>query len=248
MADIKAGDPETLKSDSRAFQEWQEKKPAFADLVGARTARQAQILEFEKEQSSFGVVSLGEAIEWLAERDENLLVKRISKIWKALSADKSAFQIGGDLLPSVTIVQEDSSPPIEPFDASDVAAVCNSSMYKDPRALRLLIERLWAPRVVLQRLFQQNDLPFPPFWIDPPPKEPAAKKEKREIGKIPLLAEYLETHFPGGVPDPARVNRQMLIRDLIDAVPGLQKSLDPKTLKRAIDQHNEKVLQKHSPK
>lgn len=240
MADIKVGDPKTSKDDLKAVKKWQDDRPAYADIVAAGEARKARISEFEKEQSAKGGDSLGEALEWLEEREPETLAKRVRKIWKALSADRSVFRIGGNLLPKVHIVQPDSSPPIEPFDASDVVTVCNSPMYKDPRALRALIGRLWAPRDVLQKLFQQNDLPLPPFWVEAPPNLP----HQPQIGKIPLLVEYLETNFPWGVPDPAKANRQMLARDLIDAIPALQKSLDPKTLKKAIDQHNQKVSQK----
>jgi hypothetical protein len=173
MADIKAGDPETLKSDSRAYQEWQDKAPASADLafaalVDARAARQAQILEFEKEQSRHGGVSLGVAVEWLEECNKELLTKRVNQLWKALSGETSTFRIGGDLLPSATIVQEDSSPPMETFDAADVAAVLKSPMYRDPQVLRALIERLWVPRDVLLKLFQEKPWPIAP-WLEAPP-------------------------------------------------------------------------------
>jgi hypothetical protein len=104
------------------------------------------------------------------------------------------------------------------------------------------LSHFWIPRSVCEQWFREQDYELPP-WLEGS-SAPAVKSAKPKSGKIPLIIEYLETHFPEGVPDPARVNRQMLTRDLIAAIPAMQKSLDPKTLKKAIDQHNEKVSQK----
>ena len=192
MADIKAGDPETLKSDSRAYQEWQDKAPAstdlaFSALVNARAAREAQILEFEKEQSRHGGVSLGVAVEWLEECNKELLTKRVNQLWKALSGETSTFRIGGDLLPSATIVQKDSSPPIETFDAADVAAVLKSPMYRDPQVLRALIERLWVPRDVLLKLFEERPWPIAP-WLEQPPVRVLQEVTSNSAGESPNKA------------------------------------------------------------
>jgi hypothetical protein len=101
-----AGNPAVAEADR------ENRYVADADhLLGARAVRQAQILKFKKEQRQHGLVSLDAAIEWLEECNRELLTERIGKIWKALSGDVSIFKIGDDLLPSATIVHEDSSPP-----------------------------------------------------------------------------------------------------------------------------------------
>jgi hypothetical protein len=241
MADLKAGDPKTIESDLIAEKEWQNTWSSFGDLVLGRAERRKKISEFEKDQRATGVVSLGDAIEWLAELDEKLLFKRVSKIWKALSESHSAFQIGGELLPSVTIVHEDSTPPIEPFNATDMASARKSKMYTDSRAMRSLLGRLWIPRDVLLGLFKQNDLPSPPSWIEPTTPVKLEKREKPRTGKYLLVAQFLEERFPGvGVPDPAIEPRKRLITDALAALPKLGGKLDEATMDKAIKLHNAK--------
>jgi hypothetical protein len=157
-------------------------------LLGSKAARQAQILKFKKEQGQHGLVSLDAAIDWLEECNRELLTERIGKIWKALSGDVSIFKIGGDLLPSATMVHEDSSLPVSEFNALDLAVARKTKMYDDPRALRTLIERLWVPRNVLLRLFEEAPWPIPP-WLKPvtgnqTDSAAAAVPDRRPIAEI----------------------------------------------------------------
>jgi hypothetical protein len=249
MADVEAGNPDVWKADEAARQEWQDTKPTFAQLVAAKAARRARIEQFEQKQRRWrNLVSLHEVFCWLSDCDDAqnaTASKRIDIICRALSETQSIFRIGGDLLPWAIIAQPDYSPPISMFFASDIAAVRNSSLYPDSRALRRLIERLWVPREVLLKFFQEKLWMWPPCLDTPtPPANPAKKKGRPEgTGKYVIVAEYLEQCFPEK--EIARhISRKILKRDVIDAVPVLNGSLDDDTLKKAIDFHNEIVAQK----
>jgi hypothetical protein len=66
----------------------------------------------------------------------------------------------------------------------------------------------------------------------------AVRAPKPQTGKYLLVMDRLAHLYPGGVPEPARVPRQALIQNLLDTTPGLGKTLDPATLKKAITAHN----------
>jgi hypothetical protein len=66
-------------------------------------------------------------------------------------------------------------------------------------------------------------------WLNPP---------KPELGKQPLIIKYLAEKFPGQrVPDPAHCVRKDLLAELRKSDP-LLKSLDYKTLCRAISKYH----------
>jgi hypothetical protein len=237
MADIKPGNPDTWIADQAAHDRWLEENGGVSidDRSAIRNGRLEETRAFKKAQEPNGLVSLQKAIDWLEECDASKLDNRIAKLWHALSEDDSKFQLGGAVLPSAVIISPDSSQPVSPFEASDLAAARTSTMVRDrPRPL---LERLWLQRNVLLQIFQQMPWPVPP-WLDPPPLSKPARAKKSATGKYLLVTQYLEERFPGEVPDPAIEPRKLLIKDALAALPQLGGKLDEETMAKAIRSRN----------
>jgi hypothetical protein len=76
------------------------------------------------------------------------------------------------------------------------------------------------------------------YWLDKKqPNQGKEQKPKLLIGKVPRVIAGLVKLYPQGVPDPAHCPRKELQGQILKIDPGL-RSLDPGTLKAAIDRHN----------
>lgn len=221
-------------------------------LLATKAEREAQILSFRIEQGQDGLVSLDAALEWLQECNRDLLTERIRKLWAALSDEASIFVIGGNLLPLVTIVQEDYSPPISEFTtidssefASDLNAARKTKMYQDPLLLRELLKRFWLPRSPLHKLFQHYNWPTPPWLAADNQREnrntgiglSQANDVRQVRGKVPLVHDYFRKNFAAGVPGPAREPRKELLHK-VQTSSKLLKNISDDTLNRAIKSFN----------
>jgi hypothetical protein len=64
-----------------------------------------------------------------------------------------------------------------------------------------------------------------------------ASSAKAKVGKVPRIKAWLAREYPDGVPEPADCPRQELLSRLLKGDPAL-RSVDPKTLRTAIAEHN----------
>ena len=80
-------------------------------------------------------------------------------------------------------------------------------------------------------------------WLDrqgQPAKSPVKPKAVTQRGKGPRISAILQKMYPEGVPEPGLCVRKDLANKLVKADPSLG-SLDPKTLKTAIEKYNASI-------
>jgi hypothetical protein len=81
------------------------------------------------------------------------------------------------------------------------------------------------------------------YWLDQqgePAKPPVKPKAVTQRGKGPRISAILKKMYPEGVPEPGLCVRKDLADKLVKADPSLG-SLDPKTLKTAIEKYNASI-------
>ena len=240
--DIEA-EPKTageIEADAETARAAQNPDPGAKRLFARRAKLQAQIARLTQKRRW---ISLGETINWLAAFntqgvrgtiDNKAALSYAAELRDALCGGAFSRAIAGKSLPRVIILSDDQ--PAARFNSEDIDAVRKpkpgqrrkTAMYDDPPALRTLIERLWVPRDLLLKLFQEKRWP-PPGWIETP-------RSKPKTGKYLLVMDRLALLFPEGVA--GHVSRKLLRQDLIDKTPGLHKSLDDGTLHKAIAEYN----------
>jgi hypothetical protein len=168
--------------------------PGGARLLDRRAKKSAQLLRFtEKQNRTRRWVPLSAAIDWLAEftkrgerctPNEALALTRTAEIWNAIRGDVlfPKYQLGGDDLPWCLIKGADPDHAISRFVVHDLAAASD-----DPQMLRALIERLWLPRDLLLKLFQEKRWPVAP-WLEQPPVRLLQEVTSNSAGKSPNKA------------------------------------------------------------
>ncbi len=126
----------------------------------------------------------------------------------------------------------------------------------DP-ANRWMLDHIVVMKEAVLDFAVRRELPAPSWWtssVDAPTTfsipgstlaTPIAKVEPRNLGKTPRIRQYLAERYPEGVPAPGHCPRKALKDKLIEWDRSLSP-LDGSTLKKAIDEHNTRVMKPQS--
>jgi hypothetical protein len=183
--DIEA-EPKTageIEADAETARAAQNPDPGAKRLFARRAKLQVQIARLTQKRRW---ISLGETINWLAAFntqgfrgtiDNKAALSYAAELRDALCGGAFSRAIAGKSLPRVIILSDDQ--PAARFNSEDIDAVRKpkpgqrrkTAMYDDPPTLRTLIERLWVPRDLLLKLFQERQWPTP-GWIETPRSQP----------------------------------------------------------------------------
>jgi hypothetical protein len=174
-SDIEA-EPKTageIEADAETARAAQNPDIGAKKLLDRRARRKAGLAKFkEKQKRQLRWVPLRSPIDWLKEfnergercaPNERLAEIRTDEIWGALTGSDILFakyQLGNNGF-AHCLIEDDANPKgVSRFTADDIAGAS-----KDPQMISALIDRLWAPRELLLKLFQEKQWPIAP-WLE----------------------------------------------------------------------------------